>query len=46
MNQVEVITRYEKNRPTQYSFDGGETWLTKEEYKKKIHSVKKTATHS
>lgn len=38
---VEVITRYEKDKPTQYSFDGGKTWLTKAEYKQKIHNAKK-----
>jgi len=37
---VEVITRYEKKMPTTYSFDGGKTWLTKQEYKKKIHKTK------
>ena len=26
---LEIITRYEKGKPTTYSFDGGKTWLTK-----------------
>lgn len=38
---LEVVTRYEKGKPTAYSFDGGKTWLTKEEYKQKIGSVKR-----
>lgn len=41
MTTVEVITRYEKNKPTTYSFDNGKTWLTKTEYKKQIHRVKR-----
>lgn len=40
---LEIITRYEKKKPTQYSFDGGKTWLTKAEFKKQVHAKKKAA---
>lgn len=38
---VEVVTHYEKGKPTTYSFDGGKTWLSKEDYKKKIGAIKR-----
>jgi hypothetical protein len=38
---LEIITRYEKGKPTTYSMDKGKTWLTKAEYKKLIHKAKK-----
>lgn len=41
MNTVEVITKYEPKKPTLYSFDGGDTWLTKQEYKQRIRKAKK-----
>lgn len=38
---VEVVTRYEKDKPTAYSFDGGKNWLSKQEYKQKIGALKR-----
>lgn len=39
--KVEVITRYEKDKPTIYSVDGGKTWLTKQYFKQKISAIKR-----
>lgn len=38
---LEVVTRYEKSKPTTYSVDSGKTWLSKQEYKQKIGGLKR-----
>lgn len=38
---VEIITRYQKGKPTTYSTDGGKTWIDKREFKKVIGGIKR-----
>lgn len=38
---LEVVTRWEKGKPTTYSFDSGKTWLSKQDYKQKIGAMKR-----
>ena len=38
---LEVITRYEKGKPTAYSVNGGKHWLSKRLFKQKIGALKR-----
>ena len=38
---VEVVTRYEKGKPTAYSLDKGKTFISKQEFKQKIGAAKR-----